>query len=362
MEPFKDFLGFEAATKIALATEAAASFFGSEFSPQVFLKNLEAELRPLELKQRMHLLTARLAEQLPKGPEDFPVLVKALKKSDQDQQGLSGFLVWPLTHYVSTYGLESPEESLAALKEMTKVFTSEFAVRPFLREHQDLTLKIFESWVNDESEHVRRLVSEGTRPYLPWGEKLRAFSKDPEITWPLLEALSKDDSKYVQKSVANHLNDHSKLHAKWLVHRLKSWPNLWVQKQALRTLIKKGDLGALKLIGVSSVQPKMSFALKKKKIRLGETLVVQVDLQNVLGQQMKVLIDVEIGFLKKNGVHSPKVFKGKTLNLSAKQKTSVELKIPLKKVTTRVYYRGNQTVCLILNGKKTNPIEFHLSL
>lgn len=362
MEPFKNFLGFEAATKIARATEVAASFFDSDFSSKVFLKNLEAELRPLELKQRMQLLTERLGEQLPKGPKAFPVLLNALKKSDQDAQGLSGFLVWPLTNYVAVHGLEQPEESLRALKEMTKVFTSEFAVRPFLREHQDFTLNIFESWVRDENEHVRRLVSEGSRPYLPWGEKLHVFAKDPEITWHLLHSLSEDPSKYVQKSVANHLNDHSKLHAKWLVQKLKTWPNPWVQRHALRTLIKNGDSGALKLIGVSSAQPKMSFALKRKKIRVGESLLLNLDLQNQSNKAMRVLIDVEIGFLKKNGAKSPKVFKGKSLNLSKKEKTSLDLKIPLKKVTTRVYYPGKQTVCLIVNGKKTKPIEFHLSL
>lgn len=357
MDAFKNYLGIQAAKTIANALERA-----TDFSQEEFLVGLDRDLQPLELKQRMHLLTQKISDQLPKGCEAFPVLVKTLKKSEQDQLGLSGFLVWPLTNYVATYGLDTPDESLAALKEMTKVFTSEFAVRPFLREHQNLTLRTFESWVRDDNEHVRRLVSEGTRPYLPWGEKLHVFAEDPLITWHLLEALSEDQSKYVQKSVANHLNDHSRLHGKWLVQKLKTWPNFWVQKHALRTLIKKGDLGALKLIGYSSVQPKLSFALKKKKIRMGQSLILNLDVQNTSRKVMKVLVDIEIGFLKKKGELSPKVFKGKSIELSTKEKITIELKIPLKKVTTRVYYPGKQTVCLIVNGKKTEPIEFHLSL
>ena len=67
-------------------------------------------------------------------------------------------------------------------------------------------------WVDDPSAHVRRLVSEGSRPRLPWGLRLQALVADPSPTLPLLRALQDDPSAYVRRSVANHLNDIAKDH------------------------------------------------------------------------------------------------------------------------------------------------------
>jgi 3-methyladenine DNA glycosylase AlkC len=62
---------------------------------------------------------------------------------------------------------------------------------------------------------VRRLVSEGSRPRLPWGLQLKALVADPSPTLPLLRALQDDPSEYVRRSVANHLNDIAKDHPAW---------------------------------------------------------------------------------------------------------------------------------------------------
>jgi 3-methyladenine DNA glycosylase AlkC len=71
---------------------------------------------------------------------------------------------------------------------------------------------------------VRRLVSEGSRPRLPWGLQLKSLIQDPSPTLPLLRALQDDPSEYVRRSVANHLNDIAKDHpalvAQWLHEHL----------------------------------------------------------------------------------------------------------------------------------------------
>ena len=71
---------------------------------------------------------------------------------------------------------------------------------------------------------MRRLVSEGSRPRLPWGLQLKALIADPSPTLPLLRALQDDPSDYVRRSVANHLNDIAKDHpalvADWLREHL----------------------------------------------------------------------------------------------------------------------------------------------
>lgn len=357
MEPFKNLLGHKAAGKIA----EALSHAHPQFSKSVFLKHIEKDLAPLELKQRMELLTHRLSLQLGRSPENFSYLIKALKTNSQDKLGLSGFLVWPLTHYVSLYGLEHIDESMLALKEMTKVFTAEFAVRPFFLKHEEKMIKIFHEWAMDENEHVRRLVSEGSRPFLPWGQKLPQFAKEPNLTWPLLEKLKNDSSKYVQKSVANHMNDISKNHANWLTKKLKNWPNDWVVKHALRTLIKQGHPSALSLIGVSRSRPKIKqIKLVTNKIKLGQKLKLELKIHNPLKKKIKVIVDIEIHFLKKNGQLSPKVFKGKIFELIAGEQKFIQLVLPLKKVTTRKYYAGQQAVQLMINGQREKKILFSL--
>ncbi|MFN7134694.1 MAG: DNA alkylation repair protein, partial [Myxococcales bacterium] len=256
MEPFKNLLDAHAAARIA----AALSRSWPGFPRSRFLADIEQALAPLELKQRMLLLASRLQDALPQAPvKSFGILCDAVQQDPDDEVGVSSFLVWPFTRYVAQNGLPHFDASMAALHRLTQAFTAEFDVRPFLVHHEARTLRQLAKWTEDDSEHVRRLVSEGSRPLLPWGERLPAFVAAPEKTWPLLEALRRDPSKYVQKSVANHLNDHTKHHGDWVVEGLRRWhgearkpPSLdWIIRHGLRTLVKRGHPGALALLGVA---------------------------------------------------------------------------------------------------------------
>jgi 3-methyladenine DNA glycosylase AlkC len=114
--------------------------------------------------------------------------------------------------FVETYGLEHWDRSVAALEKFTRMSTSEFAVRPFLKRNQPRMMAQMAAWSKHESEHVRRLASEGCRPRLPWADALPALKRDPAPIWPILEQLKADPSEYVRRSVANNLNDISKDH------------------------------------------------------------------------------------------------------------------------------------------------------
>ena len=129
-------------------------------------------------------------------------------------------------------------------------------MRAFFLKYPEKTLAIFKKWAKDKNPHVRRLVSEGSRPYLPWGKKLPQFEKDPSPTLALLELLKNDSSEYVRKSVANHLNDHAKKHPDLVVDTLKRWDaelsakeSKRMIKHALRTLLKQRHSGALDVLG-----------------------------------------------------------------------------------------------------------------
>jgi 3-methyladenine DNA glycosylase AlkC len=361
MEPFKELLGFEKVKSIAHSVQSVYPLFRE----QDFLKTLENDLPKLELKQRMELIAKALMAHLPQKVEKlFPILIESAKKMD-------GFLVWPHTHIINLRGLESGEQhlkpSLYALYEMTQVFTGEFAIRDFLIQYPDATLKILRSWLQDPSEHVRRLISEGTRPLLPWGKKIDLFAKDPTLTWDLLEELRSDPSPYVRKSVANHLNDHSKNHPDWLIKNLGRWKKLndknvdWVIRHASRTLIKRGNLKALALQGVRPVRTQVSkFRLSPKTLKLGNTLECTFNLKNLENKSVKIVLDQSVGFLKKNADLTQKVFKGKQFKLEAGETVLVVLKLPIRRVTTRVYYPGKHTYTLLLNGVAVKSINFTL--
>lgn len=366
MEPFKNLFNPITAEKIAISIKKNYS----KFDTRSFLNEIESTLETLELKERVDFLARRIHSHLPVDPNiSIPILVNSLKKNETDNIGLSQFSAWPFAHFISIFGLEHFDLSMNALKEITKLFTSEFAVRAFFITNQKKTLKFFKIWVDDENEHVRRLVSEGSRPLLPWGIKLQCFVDDPNITWDLLEKLKNDPSEYVRKSVANHINDHSKNHPDFVIDKLLKWHKTknkkneleWVIKQASRTLIKKGYQKAFLLHGVEGFKIKIiDQKIKNKKVKLGENLEVVVKVKNMSNKSTRIIIDHEMHFLKMNKNHKVKIFKGKKILLDANEIISVELKVPLKRTSTRVYYNGRQFWNIKINGIGGRKYPFSL--
>ncbi len=165
------------------------------------------------------------------------------------------FRYMPFVFYVGQHGLGAFEESMLAQYELTKRFTAEFSIRPFLIHHEAATLARLRQWTVDPDPNVRRLVSEGTRPRLPWAPRLPAFIADPAPVLELLELLRDDPSEYVRRSVANNLNDISKDHPDVVVEVARRWwadgdePRRRLVRHALRTLVKRGDPAALEVLG-----------------------------------------------------------------------------------------------------------------
>ncbi len=336
----------------------AISLVAKDFPTKKF-KNLVKELPPLELKARVQLISQRLHQHL---PPDFPQAVDVLLNS-LEKKTLKGFDLWPYTHFVQTQGIDHLKKSLDALRTMTQLFTSEFAVRPFLKTNTQKSLQYLIKCAKDENIHVRRWSSEGSRSRLPWGERLDLFIKQPQLTLPILELLKYDDELYVRKSVANHLNDIAKDNPHVVLKCLARWNQncpsphrdkiSWITRQALRTLIKKGDPAALKLIGVSTkAQIKVrGFKLAKKSIKIGDHLCFDISVQSQSKKTQKLIIDYVIHHQKSGGKTTPKVFKLKTFNLQPGQALSITKKHSLKPVTTRKYYLGKHRVEIQINGK-----------
>jgi len=351
---------------VAKQIAAAIQKADPKFNSKKFLK-LTDELKPLELKDRVKLITKYLHTYLPADYlTSLKIIVTAMEKST-----LTGFSLWPFSEYISQFGLDHFDQSMKAMYILTQKFTAEFAIRPFLLKDHKKVLKQFEKWATDKNVHIRRWVSEGSRPLLPWGQKIPLFVMDPTHTLLLLDKLRLDDELYVRKSVANHLNDISKNHPQVVIEVLRMWQKgaseadlvklNWITRHALRTLIKKGHPGALKLMGVDGkASVKISeITLNKKKFKLNDSLEFSFHLQSTGKSSQKIIVDYAIDFMKANGKKGKKVFKLKTINLGAKEEITIKKKHSLKPITTMKYYPGIHHLYLQLNGHIVSETSFN---
>ncbi|MCM3788592.1 DNA alkylation repair protein [Domibacillus indicus] len=331
------------------------------FNRKAFLNCVyQEEWESLALKQRVRQLSTAMYVGVNKSfPEALPVLLDAAPPFKQ----LEG-LVFP--DYVEQYGLAFWEKSMDALARLTVYSTSEFAVRPFLLQDQERMLSQMMKWTKSSNEHIRRLASEGARPQLPWAQSIPAFKQDPAPLFALLEPLMQDDSLYVRKSVANHLNDISKTHPDLVIEfirqRYGQHPYTdWILRHAARTLLKQGNADVLRLFGYPdsehvSVQ---RLTLEKQTVVIGESLHFSVELHAAL--DTKVRVEYAIDYMKKNGRPSRKVFQLSDTHLAAGQSKVIVRTQSFRDMTTRKHYAGEHTLVILVNGISKESMTFQVT-
>ncbi|WP_422374416.1 DNA alkylation repair protein [Roseibium sp.] len=371
MEPFKNNISPDLVRCLAGHLDKQLNGFDKAGFEADILDRLEA----LELKERARHIADVLDRHLPDDlSERYAVLEAILHPMTEvafdrgsDEHGMRGWGMMPLGMVVSDSGLENFEASFALLKEMTKRATAEFDVRPFLDKDQDKALTIMAPWVRDDSVHVRRLVSEGTRPRLPWGLRLKQLVADPSPTLPLLEALKDDPEEYVRRSVANHLNDIAKDHpdlvaeiaTRWLKGADKHREKL--VRHACRSLIKQGHSATLSAFGLNPPEIQVDGpAITTEKVDYGSALGFAIKLTSTAQQPQDLVLDYLVHFKKANGTLAPKVFKWTKLTLEPGETVSLAREHAIRPITTRVYYSGTQAVSLRINGQDFGFSEFEL--
>ena len=336
------------------------------------------KLQNLELKARVQLIADEMTRLLPEDTASRNEILLAILHPDTDlktlaressEQGIAGWGIWPLSLVVGQHGLDAFDSSMALLREMTMRSTSEFAIRYFLQADQARALSIMEQWLDDPNEHVRRLVSEGSRPRLPWGMRLQALCKDPTPALPLLEALKDDPSEYVRRSVANHLNDISRdneavaiaLASRWMTDAGKERTAL--VRHGCRTLIKAGNPQILALFGYETPQIELGpLALSCEQLTLGESVEISIHLQSTATTMQKLIIDYTVFHQLANGKRSAKVFKGGVVTLPAGQGLTFSRTHTFRPVTTRRYHAGQHAIAFRVNGVDTEEAVFELHL
>ncbi|MFT5123070.1 MAG: 3-methyladenine DNA glycosylase AlkC [Kiritimatiellia bacterium] len=363
---FKDWFDQTAARRLAEQTAQA----WPEFDRKTFLRLATKKLNTLEMMGRVQLFSDAWRTTLPDDiPQALAILVKSLPPVMPDCEATTdGYLQWPMGCFIADHGLGHLDESFAAMTELTKRFSSEFAVRPFVEHHQEETFRRLQALTADPNPHVRRWSSEGTRPRLPWGSKLRKLVADPKPIWPILEALKDDKELYVRRSVANNLNDIAKDHPDLVVERCRAWSREghphrdWVIKHGLRSLIKSGHPGALKVLGYGP--PKRLSAtldIQPVQVTIGESLELRAIISTTSSRAQELVVDYVVHYVRKGNNHSGKVFKWKTLRLPARGTAELRKKHSMKTTTIRALYPGVHRVEVQVNGVRVAENRFTLS-
>ncbi len=356
-EPLKNSFGPDVATRIGDLIQRVHPAFDRE----TYLSAALTGFQDMELTDRARHISAALAETLPQDRElAIEILLASVKPENLEEKlsGMESFLYLPHIFFVAEHGLECFEASMGAQYELTKRFTAEFSIRSFLIRYPAETLERLQLWAKDPNVHVRRLVSEGTRPRLPWAPRLKQFQEDPGPVIELLEVLKDDSEEYVRRSVANNLNDISKDHPDLVVEVARRW---WknaskerrrLVRHGLRTLIKQGHPGALAVLGFSAEQPARvaSVLCEPSKVGIGGRVRIQVEIANPTRDQVGVLVDLRIHFVKASGSTSPKVFKGAELTLGPKGTAMVRKTVSVAQQSTRTHYPGIHRIEVMLNG------------
>ena len=343
-----------------------------EFPDDKFRAMAMFQLESMPLKTRVNHLSEVLAELL---VDDFSVNAKWLKQvaehwpNQEPGKVWHSFMVWPLIDYAGKQGLQQPTIALEVLKHLTPLFTAEFAIRPYIEQHFELTFKELLRWCQHDNEHVRRLASEGMRPRLPWGGHLNAFKQDPQPVFEILSQLRDDKSKYVQKSVANNLNDISKDHPQRVIDICHEWQKnstpqrRWIIRHGLRSLVKAGEPSVFPLLGYSDKPAvKVDFDLTEQDVALGQKLEMLLSIHSKNSQNQELVVDYRVWHVKSNGKTAAKVYKWKNITLPARERVYLKKSHGFLQLTTRKYYGGQHTIEILINGVVYNQATVNLVL
>ena len=382
---FKDWFDKDAAR---LMSEQLASVY-KPFQKKKFCKLALAGIEQMEFNQRVGNFAYALAQTL---PAEYPAAIKIICDSlpaplPDCESVTDGWLQWPIGQFIADYGLNHFDESMHAMTELTRRFSAEYAVRPFVEKYPADTFAHLQSLCSHECPHVRRWCSEGTRTRLPWGRKLTQLIDDPSPIWPILEALKDDPELYVRRSVANNLNDLSKDHVKLVLARVKKWrvgasdDRKWIIKHGLRSLIKQGDSTALAAVGYGRpTQLKVDFSLSPSKIAIGDSVRLHAKLINGGKKPQPLLVDYVVHYVRKargsaagkktssankaSDSKQPvgeKVFKWKSLTIEPGDSLQIDKKHSMKATTIRALYPGVHKVEIQINGFRIGDDTFKLT-
>ncbi len=344
-----------------------------EFKSENFIQENLDKFPQLELKQRIFYIKDMLYKYLPK---DYISTVNIMLKSLPDEldptkkdDDFWDFIFAAYGEFISEYwcNKENLDFSLQSLETITKRFSMEFALRNFLKKFPQETLKFALKWSKNDNYHVRRLSSEAIRPNLPWWWKINIWVQN---TLKILDNLYTDQTQYVLRSVANNLNDITKLDANAVISKLLEWKKSEKQNQknmlflithSLRSEIKVWNPKALELLWYYQPAIKINnFHISTTQVKIWESLDFWFELTSNISQ--KLLMNYKIYFVMSNWKLREKIFHISKKNLSKWEKITISKKHPLKNMTTKKLYSWKHFVEIFINGENFWKKEFLLTI
>lgn len=370
-----------------LAADLAKADPGFPVKP--FVKDACDGLDALELLDRGRHIARALGTHLPAAyPDAIDVLVRSLGPEHATDErlglGMAPFFYLPHTMFVAERGLDHFDLSMRAQHELTRRFSAESCIRPYIAKDPERAFAVLREWASDPNAHVRRLVSEGTRLRLPWAPRVAWLDANPERVLALLELLKDDPATLVRRSVANSLNDLGKVRPELLNRTAAAWldggagdadgargpggaggvspERRALIEHALRGAVKRGDPEALRLLGFGK---KASVSLenvefKPRRVAIGGRVSMAFTLRSTARAAQELLIDVAVHFVKASGVTGAKVFKLKRLTLAPREQAILQTSFSLAIHTTRVPQPGVHAVDVLVNGQRMPAGSFRV--
>lgn len=335
----------------------------ARFPAEAFVEDASAGLEALELLDRARHIAASLAKHLPpEYPHALEVVLGALGPELEGEEliggGMAPFRYLPHSLFIAEHGLPYFDLSMRAQYELTKRFSAELSIRAYLAHDPERAFSFLREWARDPNAHVRRLVSEGTRLRLPWARRVGWLDAHPERVIELLELLKDDATTLVRRSVANNLNDLGKVRPALLTSTCAAWlrggppTRRKLIEHALRSAIKRGDPGALSLLGFGE-PPAVAIEgvrLTPARVALGGSVAVAFELRSTSSTPQELLVDLVVHFVKANGQTRPKVFKLKRVVLPQRTTVKLEGAISFASMTTRRHFPGAHRLEATING------------
>ena len=359
----------------ALVADLAGTFRAADpaFAAAAFAAEASRGLEALELMDRALWIAAVLGRHL---PADFPAAARVVERSlgpelDGDEllgRGMAPFRYLPHVLWVAQRGLGHFEEALRLQHALTRRFSCEFSIRAYLQADPARTLARLREWAGDANPHVRRLVSEGTRPRLPWASRLSGAAADPRPVLALLELLRDDPTTLVRRSVANHLNDLSKDDPALALATCRRWlrgappERRALVHHALRSLLRTRHPGALGLVGHGG-RPEVALGgltATPRRVAVGGQVVISFTLASRAARAQPLRVDLAVHFVKASGKARPKAFRVASLTLPARGEVALEKRISLAVHSTRTPNPGRHRVELVVNGATLGEVDFEV--
>lgn len=362
---YKEWFDVDAAQALGAQIESVMP----SFERRTFIDLVLPGLDQLEFSDRVQRFSDSLRACLPQDYEEaVSVLVSSLPAPLSDCRSVSeGWLQWPVGRFIADHGLAHFEVSMDAMVALTQRLSSEFAVRPFIVRYPERTLDALTTLTAHGSPHVRRWCSEGSRPRLPWGVRIRSLMEDPSPTFGILHALVDDPEPYVRRSVANHVNDVAKDHPKAAVSLCEGWlqgatpHRRWVTRHGLRSLLKAGDTSALRLMGYGEPRAvEASLRLREAWVRVGDGVGLTAVVRNACERSQDLMVDYVVEYVRLGDRRSAHVFKWTTLTVAPRESVTLTKRHPMKRTTVRTLYAGEHRITLQINGVPMAEARFSL--